>query len=741
MGPEGSFSYHVTARTTKLAPAGSRVRPLRLGLLGLLVALAACSSPASPARPQSRPPVSAAAPPPAPKAVAVDGTYWQPVEANVTVVLTPPDLPLTDEQLARPDGAEARWARTPELVRERVRRNGFAVLTGAGKARLGEVYGPLRDARVPFVITMDAMIQIAHIAIDRLLAEAEAKTMAPALAALLTRLGRRLDVESAKVTSDLDVAYDAARGLVGVGRALVDSSFVPLPDVAEATAADVRAVTSSAPVSGNSASLGVTIPFGLLAPRGALAPGDPQLGAYRAAAWLGVAPLALASRTDGEGGIGDVYEARTRTRAALLIARLLLPDVDATAAEAYDALARPLAIVRGPSDDLSPGELLAIAKTAKIDVRAVEAVQNVSRVDKVRKGAMAARRPGVVDGVRGAQMRLLGGAASADAVAMQAFAAPAMAAHVLPGGLDVATWLGAREARTIVQEVEPDEPPEYDAVLAALLKRRPPDADRHGSLVGTGLDALSAYLGASIADGALPAASSWAWRRHKVEVALGGWATLRHDAVPFSRLPSPKLVAPPPPTVPAAARVGTAMGFVEPHPDAIARLVALVEQAARGLVAVGAIERPTPASTPALALDLLRACLAIALREANDEPLEAEQAQAISEMPVRIAELEARLVPSRGAERSLVVDVHEDLSSSGLRVVEDAVGAVDEMYLVVREPRTGRLVLALGASLGAHEWTEPGPPLGDAAIRVRFAAHPPLRAAWTAPYVVGPVSN
>lgn len=729
-GPRASLGYHVTVRTTKLAPAARRLA-LALGVV------AACTPPAAP-RPPAKPPVSAAAPPPTPpRASAAEGTYYQPVAANVSVVLTPSDLPLADDQFARPEGAATRWMKAPEALRDRVRKTGFAVTTGAGRARMGELYLGLRDARVPFVVTMDVMVQLAHVALDRMLADAEAKTMAPALGALVARLGGRLDAESAKVNGDLDVAYDAARGLVGVARALAEGTWQPPAELADAIAADVRVALSppAAPAVRESAALRLPVDFGDLAPRGALGAADPQLRAYRAAAWLGAAPLALASRMDGEGGAGDVYEARTRTRAALLVARLLAPDVDATAAEAYDAIVRPLALMRGASDDLTPRELLAVAKAANVDVLTAEGIQNVRRVERVRRSAMLGRRARIVDGAPGEQVRVLGGSASPDGDVLQAFVVPALSARRLPGGLDLATWLGASEARTIVREVEPDEPPEYDTVLAALIARRPLEPDRHGSLLWTGLDALAAYVGASTADGALPAASTWAWRRRKVEVALGGWATLRHDAVPFSRLPTPKAAAT---ATPAAPRTAPALGFVEPHPDAIARLVALVEQAARGLVATGALAPPAPGSIPAIALDLLRACLAVALREANDEPLEAEQAQALAEMPARLADLEARLTPSRGDARALVVDVHED--RAGGRVLEIATGLVDEMYLVVREPRTGRLVLAVGGSLAAHEWAEAGPPLGDLAYRARLANHPLLRAAWTAAYVVGPVA-
>ena len=729
MGPRGSFSYHVTARSTKLTPASIGVA------LVASIALGACTTDAPPPRPPSRPPVTAAAPPPTPRFVPADGSYYESVDANVRVVLAPSDLPLTDEQIARPDGADARWTQAPEALRERVRRNGFAVMTGAAHARLGEHYQALQAARVPFVITMDALLQVVHFALDRMLADAEARTMSPALGRLVARLGTRLDAESAKVTTDLAVAYDAARGLLGVARAFAETGYVPPKDIADDVTADARASVSVSPNAFVSATLGLTLEPGILAPRGG-ALGDFALGPYRAAAWLGSAPLVIAARAEPERGVGDVYEARTRTRAALLIARLLLPDVDPVAAEAYDALSRPLALVRGPSDDLSPRDLLAVAQAAKVDVRTVEAIQNVRRVDVVRRLAAASRAPRIADGPRASQVRVLGAAATADADILQGLVQPALASRTMPSGLDVATWLGASEARTIVREIEPEEPEGYDAALAALVQRRPPEVARHGSLVWTGLDALSAYLGASTADGAVPASSTWAWRRRKVEVALGGWTTLRHDVVPFTRTAARPSVAPPPPS----PRVTPVLGFVEPHPDAIARLVALVEQAARGLVAMGAIERPLPGSVPALALDLLRTSLAVALREANDEPLEPEQAQAVSEMPVRIAEMEARLGPTAAGDRALVIDVHED-RTSGRRVLEEALGRIDDLYVVLREPRSGRLVLAVGASLAHHELVEAGPPLTDDAWRARVVAHPPLRAAWTAAYVVGPVAN
>jgi hypothetical protein len=266
----------------------------------------------------------------------------------------------------------------------------------------------------------------------------------------------------------------------------------------------------------------------------------------------------------------------------------------------------------------------------------------------------------------------------------------------------------------------------YDAALEALVRARPPEDEWHASVQASGLAAIHTYLMPSLADGAIPAGATSAWRRHKIEAALGAWTMLRHDGVPFTRL-----------AVPAGARAASSprargpLAFVEPHPEAIAQYVAMVEQAARGLAAIGAIDPPQKDSVYAEADALLRACLEAALHEANDEPL---ASATTSELPDRLAALEQRIDAARAGALPIAIDVHADLA--GGTVLEEAIGGADDMYLVLREPSSGRLVLAVGAAIAHYEFTQPAPLLlTDEAWRARLAKSPPPRHAFTSAYL------
>jgi hypothetical protein len=295
--------------------------------------------------------------------------------------------------------------------------------------------------------------------------------------------------------------------------------------------------------------------------------------------------------------------------------------------------------------------------------------------------------------------------------------------------------VASREARAVLVESGDAGYAGYDAQLDGLIQRRPPEEARHDSVAASGLASIETYLRGTLADGVLPASATLAWQRRKIEVALGAWATLRHDVEALARLPSPATPAPPPPVTPAVIPAPPLVAFVEPHPEAIAQLVAMVEQASRGLTALGTIDAPPPTSIAGAALGALRTCLAVALREANDEPLDPDESARLAELPALLVELEARLAPVRASERPLVADVHADAANA--RVLEEAVGAIDDLFLVVREPGTARLVLALGASLAHHELVQPAAlRLGDGEWRARLAASPPPRAPWTSAYVV-----
>ena len=162
--------------------------------------------------------------------------------------------------------------------------------------------------------------------------------------------------------------------------------------------------------------------------------------------------------------------------------------------------------------------------------------------------------------------------------------------------------------------------------------------------------------------------------------------------------------------------------FVEPHPEAIAKLVAVVRQLSRALVGSGMLAK----GAPGLAVleevdDLLWTALGVAVHEASDQKVPPALLQGLGSLPARLRALEASFAGSDAAEVPLVVDVHTDRPSG--RSLEEADGRIEELWMVLREPETHRLWLAVGASIPHAELARPmGQRASDATWRARIAA-------------------
>jgi len=163
----------------------------------------------------------------------------------------------------------------------------------------------------------------------------------------------------------------------------------------------------------------------------------------------------------------------------------------------------------------------------------------------------------------------------------------------------------------------------------------------------------------------------------------------------------------------------------------------MVRQTTRGLWAIGELPADAPSRALLAQIDaLLTTALAAALREANDEAWGASEKAAFAEVPARLSALDAALAASKAGDVAFAADVHTD--ATGARVLEEATGDLDDVYMLMREPKSGRLVLAVGVSLPHYEFPQPAASrLSDDAWRARLhAASPPDRDAFASAYVV-----
>jgi len=246
-----------------------------------------------------------------------------------------------------------------------------------------------------------------------------------------------------------------------------------------------------------------------------------------------------------------------------------------------------------------------------------------------------------------------------------------------------------------------------DQIVEHSLPLRDPDAC-HGSLHLSALEALASYVAPSAGDSGALVLSS-AWSRQKVDVALAAWATLRHDETPF------------------AHRAASAASFsanatnhvaVEPHPEAIARLLSFARQIARGLGARGLLKDGSPAQMLATHVSaLLSAALRASVAEVNGDPPPKEPL--LEDLARAFATIETAANGPIAAP--IVADVHAN-SRSG-QVLEVGTRPIEELWIVLRDPRTFAPTLFVGAHVG-HAELATSPRMTDRAWRARAAPAP-----------------
>ena len=592
---------------------------------------------------------------------------------------------------------------------------------------------------MPYVITLDALAYALHVAWERALAEVDDTLLAPGLDALLVQLETRLAAEQKGAGVELSEALGLAQAMVAVAKGLaslpaavlVAPTSTPSTSTSTSTRAEVDAEIARVLAHAGASSsplLDVTIDYGRFgAPAGAAHP-----GAYRALAWLADAPLMFVAASEARGATAGVGTARLATRAAMVLSRLMLREVDPVTHALWTRIRRVLTFVWGPSDDLSGPELAELATTIGVAIEDPKQISNVVTVDRLRKRAAQGRAALLFDGSGapgrpGTALRVFGGHAAPDSLALMALGG----GRPLPSVLDLPVWLGAREGRAALHESGFDGAPSYDALLAKAIATRPSDTSpaRHASVHGSLLDVLMTWL----APDAPRSLSSPAAQRAAIESALAAWTFARHDGEPLTR-PLPSRT---PALKPLEVRGGPLPAFVEEAPDVIAQLAAAAAQMRRGLAVVGGL----PATSPALVgltevEDLLRLALRVAQQEVNGEAFTPEDASALASVPARLARLEeatGALVP---VVAELVVD------ATGDRVLSTATGGVESAVVVVQEPGTDRLLLAVGAHIAQHELVEPRATRStDASLRVRILrqdATAPPRAPYTAAFRARP---
>ncbi len=622
----------------------------------------------------------------------VPGTFW---EDTPLASLTLPPATYERDKLVRAELA-SRFEALPQASREKLAERGVLVTERADRATsIGDAYLSLAKNRVPFVITLDALFSISIRAIERALEGADREVVAPSLASALAETEQRLAAESRAARSDTAPAYSLARAVIVVAQKLVDPKIEIDPAIAVVIAPELALITAHAGPQ-RSPLLGRVVDYGAFDTQAGLAFGDARIGEFRSVVWLARAPLSLA--TEPSSRALDVAMVRTQTRAAMLLSR--------SSSEFWKRAKDAIAFGTGRGDDPGARALLAAATALGMDLREEANIGNVVRVDKLR-AAMLREAGATVEDTGGslATFRLLSPSGPPD---VRALARVMQASHELPSALVVGVALGASDARPLLETMHVDAAV-LDDVAHAFTTDHP---TRHATVYASALDAIATYLAPSAFDAHRAWRASPSYARHKLEVALAAWTELRHAAMPFARDAAHAALDEP------VVAVDDVSSAIEPHPEAIARLVSLVRQAEHNAAA-----SETSASSQLLERveSLLKSALAIVVAQST-APLGEPLARELATMPSRIAAIEKRLGP---AASPLVVATASQVDAS--RVLEDATGTLEDVWLAVDV--AGSTSLYVGVAIPFYESITTLRST-DATFTKRLAENPPPHPAW-----------
>ena len=229
-----------------------------------------------------------------------------------------------------------------------------------------------------------------------------------------------------------------------------------------------------------------------------------------------------------------------------------------------------------------------------------------------------------------------------------------------------------------------------------------------------------------------------AWTRKDLHAALGSWTELKHDTILYAKQSMAELGGGPPPEPPH--------GWVEPNPEAYARLLALTRMTRDGLESRGLLTENTDANLMRLD-DLLTFLLNVSQRELAGEPLTNDDYERIKYyggelevMTLAAADQEGEGRPffEQEDQAAIVADVAtglDPLTGEGA-VLEEGTGYIFDIYVAVPDG-AGGLHIAKGGVFSYYEFPWPmADRLTDEKWREMLAAgQAPERPEWTDSFV------
>ncbi|MBN1261705.1 MAG: DUF3160 domain-containing protein, partial [Anaerolineae bacterium] len=232
-----------------------------------------------------------------------------------------------------------------------------------------------------------------------------------------------------------------------------------------------------------------------------------------------------------------------------------------------------------------------------------------------------------------------------------------------------------------------------------------------------------------------PFMTTQAWARKDLHAALGSWTELKHDTILYAKQVMAELGGGP-------EEAPQVRGYVEPNPEAFARLLALTRMTRAGLAEQGILSTMTGYRLEELDT-MLTFLVDIAERELNDSPITNEEYERLKYFGgwLESMTLEAADTPedswsnvfSEDEQAAIVADVATDPNGF---VLEEATGRIFDIYVIVPDG-IGGLQIAKGGVYSYYEFPWPlSQRLTNEAWRAMLAAgSQPAQPEWTQTFI------
>ena len=573
-----------------------------------------------------------------------------------------------------------------------LRENGF-VAVHSEAFEMYDVYMGNRQEAVPSFVTVDSLLHVFHEQFDWILKTLEEERFFDDIKLMTTGLlGRSLADCSAAI--DPVAAQAALRNAAyfGVAMRLLDpESSTTLPAEAAALVEAELALIDAHAGPGASPILVGIHDYSQFIVRGHYEESE-LLGRYfRAMMWYGSMRLALESKAPYD-PLSD-HEVRRIALQTRLATRLIRASESAgrPADGLWEGIYRATVFIVGETDDPDVDAIDPIAREVygeNYPLLSADALAEAPKLDGFIAKMRDLPRPKIQsDTAR--SFRIMGQRFIPDSWITEMTSRPAAGAR-LPYGLDVMAVLGSARAEQILEDLYHDPPPHLEDLRTTFSTYT--DATWASNVYWNWLYCLMPLLDAKGA-GYPPFMQTTAWQDKELATALGSWTELRHDTILYSKQST---------GITSITYYPVDQGYVEPNPEAFARLAALCRYEIDGLEELGLLSEAFVEYELDSLMELLLALKTIAEKELTQTPITYDEYELIKLVGDRLAELTpAEESPFSDDDMALIADVH----TAGAHCLEEAVGRPLLLYVIV--DLAGELRVTRGAAYSYHEFTWP----------------------------------